>query len=145
MFSYLTATGLGLEKDVADRSLNSWRTTWEPDTLLETPEVATIGRSIIEDVAFPSAISAMNELAPRTPGDVNLVAENLANSRSRLDLQLSSSHLDSYRSDASAENDRTALVDDSKSSWLPESWRDVMPQCSPNLPESWRDVVRTSI
>merc|ERR1719193_1690929 len=56
----------GLEKDVADRSLNSWRTTWEPDTLLETPEVATIGRPIIEDVAFPSAISAMNELAPRT-------------------------------------------------------------------------------
>ena len=131
-----------------DRSLDSWRTTWDT---LDTPvqeSMADHDKSMLGGVAFPSAISAMNGISPRTPGDVNIVAENLASSRSRLDLHqsVSRSQQDLYQSDASAVNgDRTELVNGVNSSWLPESWRDVLPPTPPNLPESWRDVLRTSL
>ena len=84
-------SGLPPEEASYVASYNSWRTTWEPDTILEsTPpnqnatalsgvSVGSSARSGAQ-LAFPSALNAVNEMTPRTPGDVNIVVGNLSRS-----------------------------------------------------------------
>ena len=147
-------------------SYNSWRTTWEPDTLLETPQQeATINKSTLTSVsgsgvAFPSALNAMYRTTPRTPGDVNIVLENLAVSHPLLNRSRASA-FDANASVGGARNDVahaeeggaaaaaaaasvTASAPAAPGPPLPESWRDVLPYRR-DLPQSWREVIDSSL
>ena len=148
-------SGLPLEVASVAASYSSWRTTWEQDTLLESPpptgNVTLVGGCSAQsagpasEVAFPSALDAVNDMTPRTPGNVNLVMANLTRSRSNVASLASTANAAagnvSGGASASLGEDRPASTG---SPTMLESWRDVFP--SPRkglrreLPQSWRDV-----
>ena len=88
------------------------------------------------NLALPSVISALNEAAPLTPTDLNLVLGRMTSRRKN------SWRGDGENDEADVDDDRAGLVEgNSSGSYLPESWRDVVPHPQA-LPESWRDVLK---